>query len=419
MSTDLAQELAALADESANYADARAAIGAAQRHRRRRAVAVPVAAGLAALLAVGVIGVRAATSTGNRDVPGDVPAALALPPVVTPPTGYVPPLPTDRGVGPAVLAYRACPSTCPAYLVTATGRTYALGTPDRDANPLVATAAQVQDLAVSLSPDGRYLATTTNDATTIRDLTGTGVRREPFGLILAWSPGDRFVLVNGPHPGVAWAPAKELGLTTYWRVDLRGGTGTPVDPTGRLWGDAVADSGQVFTATQSIDPTAVDIQHELPADGETVVYAHEVLRPYEAVSFVQVESHPDGSGGESDVLEVVYGPDNRVAVTAFDTRTPGVGAVIRTSVVLSDVVTGRATLRAALPAHASRPFFFGDRVAYATQAHRTDPIDLYGVTRDGGSVLLSQLPPTAEYFVAGMAITEVGTAYIGVPGYTS
>lgn len=418
MTTGLTRELSALADESTNYADAGVAIAADQRYRRRRAAAVPVAAGLAALLAVGVAGVRAATSTGHRGSPADTRTVLVLPRVVTPPDGTVPPLPTGHGVGPAVLVYRACPSTCPAYLVTTAGRTYALDVPDKSLDPQPGLQAQIQDLDVSLSPDGRYLATTVGGRLTIRDLTGTGVRREPFGRVGTWSPDGRFVLIGFPFPGGGWLPGDEIP-NTNWRVDLRTGAEVPVDRAGLLMGDAVNDSGRVFTATQSIDPTAIDIQHELPADGETVVYAHSLLRPDEALSLVRAVSKPDGSGGEADWSEVVYGPDNRVAVTAFDNRTPYGHDPARSAVVRSDTVTGVATLRAALQPHAGRPFFLGDRLVYPAQAGRSDPIDLYGLTDSGGSVLISQLPPTAEYFVPGMDITEVGTAYFGVRGFTA
>lgn len=255
MTTELTRGLATLADESRDYTDAGAAVAAARRHRRR-AIMLPVAGGLAVVLVAAVVASGpAAVRTRPADPKTEV--VLTLPPVVTPPTGDVTPLPADRAVGPGVLAYRPCPTTCPAYLVTTSGEVYGIDVPHWAPGVGVGLTYRVRDLAVSLSPDGRYLAISVGDTTTVRDLTGTGVKEVSIGNVVAWSANDRYI------------------VNFVDRVDLWTGTVTVI----RTMDNGVTDGGQVLFD----DPQTTTIVRSLP-DGSTVIDAASVLREGETLS---------------------------------------------------------------------------------------------------------------------------------------
>src|SRR5262249_28734173 len=128
--------------------------------------------------------------------PGAV--ALRLPDQVADPPPGTPDLPSDHGVGPAVIAYRSCSGSCPGYLMLADGAQYRLRLPSMTAC-CASWAEAARDLPVSLSPDGRWLAVSTGHEVLLRDLITTDARTIPLDDIVAWSPNDRFVLGGCVH----------------------------------------------------------------------------------------------------------------------------------------------------------------------------------------------------------------------------
>jgi len=380
MSTDLRRSLAELADESNDYTDAAAAVAAARRYRRRM-VAVPVACVVAVTLVAAVV----AATRPSRDaapvepVPDRTTAGptelvkLALPKVVTAPTGAVPGLPANRAVGQGVLVYRPCPMTCPAYLVTVSGKTYEIDVPHVTPGVNTLRNQRQRDLEVSLSPDGRYLAISKGDHTTFRDLTGTAANDLPLENVVAWSPNDRYV------------------ANFEKKVDLSTGVVTPT----RTAFSALTDDGQLLDTT-TVDSRSIRVYPVEPGAGAgTVLDVSPAMNPGEAVFVV-----PDPQRDNSEKwYETAFGPGNVVAVTLF-AQDP---VLRRSAVAIGTDVTGTLGLRANLHPDGAVPFFLNDHVAYTTQLAPSTPIKVYSVSDDGGAVLLSQLPAGAEFFIAGMS----------------
>ena len=136
------------------------------------------------------------------------------------------PLPLDHACGPASLLYSLHRPGSPYYLVAQDGRQYLVP----------ANYSRAEPFAITLSPDGRWLAWTDGNDFRLRDLTGVAVRRVErnhpgYGAI--WSSDNRWLLLDGPH-------------AVYWMVDVHTGA---VDDVRDLPDDAcvgVSSDGSVL-----------------------------------------------------------------------------------------------------------------------------------------------------------------------------
>ena len=201
--TALKDLLTQVADEARLYDGTDRAVRA-MRRRRTAARLAPVAA---ALLVMVVVVSALALSRGSE--PGPSPVAAGLPTLLSP--AHAPPeLPSDRGVGPASLAYlrRAnIEDDGKLRLVTTGGRHYALPWALR---------------VVGISPDGRWVLWAESQWVVLRDLTGTERHEFPAagGWVSAvWSPdGRRLVVqfVHEPVPELIDQPGRDTVM-----VDLR------------------------------------------------------------------------------------------------------------------------------------------------------------------------------------------------------
>src|SRR5262245_20104075 len=110
MSLDLQRELSDLASRAQQYADPHAVLRVVRRRRRRGQLA-SAAAAVSVLAIVGTVALHHPTLTGPQlsTTAAPSPSIVEPPLVVDPPTGTVPELPTDRGIGSVALAYQPTP----------------------------------------------------------------------------------------------------------------------------------------------------------------------------------------------------------------------------------------------------------------------------------------------------------------------
>lgn len=166
------------------------------------ATVLPAALALASLV-TGCGGASASPATG-------------LPPACStglPADGTPDPLPADRPVGRAALAYQVG-HEAPIWLVTSTGERYTMPplpprpplSPDPQASELPEPLPpepprhdSVRDLR--LSPDGRWLARTGFGGTELRDLTGARIEQLPDSQTLHWSADGRWLVLQREHRG--------------------------------------------------------------------------------------------------------------------------------------------------------------------------------------------------------------------------
>ncbi len=377
-----------LARRAGEYGDPNAAIAAARR-ARRRSLLVPVVLAVGLAAASGTV----VASRGHRSslpLPQPAPAAsstLTLPPQVTQPQTQVPYLPADRAVGPAVIAYRACPRSCPAYLLMADGTQYQLQLPSLAAGCCDSWSPATRDLPVSLSPDGRWLAVSDGLSLRIRDLSGTDVRTAQLADVVAWSPDDRYLLGDCP--------------SGRCRADLDSSALAAMDPRAA----GVDRTGRVSAAFASLVPTTVDIQMTDP-DASAAISGGKILGGSEALWLPTDSNDPSSPSGHVDVA---FGSGSWYAATVYDMSSRRPKALL-----IGNDADGSIALRANLPDGAGPPFFFSGQATIAVQPAPTDPIKLLGVA-PGGLVELSTLRPRAEYAVAGQGLAAAGPAATTAP----
>jgi hypothetical protein len=150
------------------------------RRRRHLAVIAPLAAAL--LVAAGTVAALPLRPDGEGEAlvwsneVGWLPTRLV--PVESPP-----PLPADRGVAPAAVAYAVRNVQFPVTLFTGDGRHYRMP----------------GDGVRAISPDGRWVVFRRGETLALRDLTGTEVRDlgvDHRGTVGAWSPGSRWLALR-------------------------------------------------------------------------------------------------------------------------------------------------------------------------------------------------------------------------------
>jgi hypothetical protein len=194
------------------------------RRRRTLLVAGLVIVLVAVLVVAAGQGWRVWTARGNSVAADSVTAPLFddLPSRLTEPSPVVD-LPFDRGIGPAALFYYRQPDVATydleartfaqsdVYLVTRTGEQFRVGrTPDR-----------IGPVNVSLSVDGRWLASKRDAAWRVRDLTGTAEHEVRDGYIpWLWSTDAASLLLA--KPGVN-------GLRSFQVMELPGGRTRQLD----------------------------------------------------------------------------------------------------------------------------------------------------------------------------------------------
>jgi hypothetical protein len=311
-----------------------------------------------------------------------VAALPALPAQVRDPEQQVVTLPTDRGVGRALIAYRSCPHTCATYLLLDGGTQYRLATPSLAPECCATWSAVERDLPFSLSPDGRWLATSTGDRVTIRDLTSSAMRQaDRIDDVLAWSPGADFV-IGDCRNGIC-------------RVDLRTGTVSPIDPRAH----GVDDTGRVMTAFPSLATSSISLQITDP-DASAEISGDRVLHGNEEFSRLE--------NGVNQV-EVAFGAAGWYAAIAFDLNNG-----VPKALVLGNYTDGSIAGRTDLPAGAGQPFFIGLEATFPAQAAPAEPVVLFGVA-PGGLVARSTLPARAEFTVAGQGLAAAGPATLRAP----
>lgn len=390
MTNGLRRGLAELAELAPDYADAGAAMAVARGRSRRRRIAASVAAILVVTLGIGV-GTQRVRDAGLRPQPaiGTGTPVLTLPAVVTPPAHDVPPLPAGGPVGRAVLAYRLCARPCPTYLLMADGRQYRLDVP---------TVPNPAFLPVSLSPQGRYLAIDESGGQTeIRDLLGTTVHRVSVDAVTGWSRNDRYALGDDAL----------LDLRT-WRM-------SPVNrPPDLTYVAGVSDDGRIVETVNENDPTVLGLATLSYPGTFNMIEATDLLGPDEIVAEDFTAGQSGGGSAGKDWNEVAFGPGDRMAVVVYSSRFRYTEDLSfqspRRAILLGEARTGRLWQRVDLPAHAGAPFYLGDQPVFALQASRSAPIRLERVTAGGSIVSICELPPTADYIVAGMRGAVPGPA---------
>jgi hypothetical protein len=213
------------------------------RARRRRLVTRVVAAlvvvAVSASAAVALSEDRARTSV-VAEIDSTGPATQGrldwLPPRFTaPPVGRVPALPTDRGVGEGAIVY----SRDWVYtLLTRDGSSYGIPGVPR-----------------GISPDGRWLAYTSDGELVFRSLTDTRTRRTADSEINGWSV-DGALAVLSRHP----ADGTEPPVVTI--LDLEDGTArtVPVPDSEWWWRRGLSRDGQLILVTRLPFPPT----HETP-----------------------------------------------------------------------------------------------------------------------------------------------------------
>jgi DNA-binding CsgD family transcriptional regulator len=372
--------LVTLAGHAGDYADSRAAIAAADRARRRLAL-VPVV--LVVVLGGGAVSAVIAPHGHHVAKSGPLPDSrpgveLRLPAQVAEPQSSVPLLPGGHAVGRGLIAYRACPHTCTAYLMLADGTQYRLALPTGDPACCPNRTAAERDLPVSISPDGRWLAIADGGEVRLRDLTSSVVRRAAVTDIIAWSPNGRFILGDCPN-GVC-------------RVEVDTDASTPMDPRAR----GVDNTGRVIIAFSSIAVSSINVQITDP-DATAAITGGQLLHGTEAFAI---------PGSDAAAVRVAFGDQGWYAAIAFEARNRRPSAL-----VLGNFTDGSVAGRADLPAGAGQPFFFGLEATLPVQAAPADPVVLFGVA-PGGLVARSKLPARAEFAVAGQGWSTAGPAVI-------
>jgi len=359
-----------------NYADPALAIAAAVRGRLRRRL-LPL---VVILVVAGGVAVVVTRHGADRAGPAPLPkpstaSVVRLPEQVTEPPPGTPTLPTDRAVGRALIAYRSCARSCPAYLMLADRTQYRLTVPNLTGCCARWSAVQ-RDLPVSLSPTGRWLAISDGHQVTLRDLLSTDSRTVPLTDIVAWSPTDQFML------GDCDAGLCRFGLN--WQQGLAVANLAPV---------AIDDSGRLLTTSLGYLNTAVQVDISNPTTS-VVITGGDLIRASEGFS----------SDDRSAPLVMAFGPDGWYAIVAY-TLTSGRPSAL----VLGNYRDNTVASRGDLPDGSGAPFFFGLEPTFPVQTRPADPVVLYGLA-PGGLVARSSLPARAEFVVAGANLPSVGPA---------
>lgn len=215
-----------VAEQAKLYDRTEHALSVARRQRRLARVA-PVA--LAVAVATGLAAVWLPLRSSNVD--SDAAAMTPwLPQRLTVPEQVPPTLPTDHGVALGSLVYQTGDKST---LVTEDGRQYRL--------------PGAGDGLLGVSPDGRWLATTSGDKVLLRDLTTTGgiqIAGHGGGAKAAsWSPdGRRFALWTGSMAGNTAEPDVDPRIIV---VDLASRTQWTTPAPGNVTLIGVLDSGDV------------------------------------------------------------------------------------------------------------------------------------------------------------------------------
>ncbi|HEY7226181.1 MAG TPA: hypothetical protein VH561_21605 [Micromonosporaceae bacterium] len=407
LSLDIERELTELAGRARQYADA-AKVLLALRRRRRRRVAVVVTTGSAALTLVAVVAGMDILLPGTRtSLPGPARTSASagmpvLPPVVDPPQRALV-LPTDHGVGRTSLIYQAA-SGAATYLVAQDGTQYEV-----PVNPLSGTldAETFKKFPLELSSDGRWLVAVGPDATTLRDLTSTTVRRLEHARPGAWSPDGQWLVYYRDHD----AFLLNLGSGQSWPM------ATAQLGDGELALALPESDGQVVTGWFYGGFDEMRLEWTDPVNGRQTrslaVTEGGILKPYEHLSWQLLLAQCAGivadvrslGGGGSLLVGIYDEPEVRSCTDYSDPRAVDYAVVSTT--------TGRVTSRLNLPAAAAGPSWYGsgDTIVYATKAAESGRIQLNLVDPTGHSLgPLTSLP-------AGAVFDLPGALYLGpLPG---
>ncbi|MBV1855162.1 SigE family RNA polymerase sigma factor [Catellatospora sp. NEAU-YM18] len=285
----LREALPLYAEQAGQYANPTRAVTAAKRHRTARV------AGVAGLVLVPVLVGLVLLGPGRPDsrplLPPSSPSASPSPSLLPLP-GQLPdrrasaqPLPRDRGVGRGVALTRGS-DPGPVYLVTADGAWWRQDSPP--------------DGQASLSPDGRWLATMTQQEVVVRDLTGTQEHLLPQATWVGWAPSGGWLFVQTPT-----GPGRLVSLSA-WSV-------REVDAATTVTATAVLDTGELLRILDSRTTTRVPLQVVDPATG--------------AARLLSVDAAPYlGEGEDLVFMRNPAGPGSGFVV-ALDAAADGVGSV--------------------------------------------------------------------------------------------
>ncbi|MEU5904472.1 hypothetical protein ABZ780_08860 [Micromonospora sp. NPDC047467] len=299
--------------------------------------AAAVGAVIVVLVAAGVVAWGVAT---RRDEPASTAGAVVeqvlttLPPQLQPPATAVD-LPTDRGVGTGALIYH--PKTDPGdldptgknfeqhdiYLVTVSGEQFRIGR----------TPPNVGPLNLSLSPDGRWLATKRDGRWRVRDLSGTTEHEVMIGYELSvWSTDARSVLLVKP----------DEDSRDYAAMALPDGEVRPlgVRTSGVAWGVAFIDGRELAV-------------YEWQMLGGTSASSELTIKLTDVVTLVTRTLTLGGQTPSGRVPDVpVFGWHAGGSPTAIwaqvnlsDPRSTGTSTGLQQALLGVDVTTGAATTR--------------------------------------------------------------------------
>jgi hypothetical protein len=366
--TVLKDLLTQVADEARHYDGTERAVRALRRRRAAVRLA-PVAAALlvVAAVAASTLAVSRDSESGPTRTVGGLPSRLS-------PANSPPELPSDRGVGPASLAYllRASIEDDGEFrLVTTGGRQYALPRALR---------------VVGMSPDGRWVLWAESDRAVLRDLTGTEQVEfpapTPNGWISAvWSPDGRRLVVQ-----IVGRPASVLPNRLTAMVDLEPVVERFVPLTDNHYSPcAVRNSGVIILCPRA-ESSSTNLRLVDGATGRTTgeidVYAW--LRPGEGIGPI--------------AGPLVPRPDD--ATLLLPLLGPGARTTDQSDIVAIDLDEGRVTARYPLP---NRLPPYVSKAPDGTEEYgESDRRELAAAPAEG--VLLVHISPRADDPMSGRAV---------------
>jgi hypothetical protein len=266
---------------------------------------------------------------------------------------------------------------------------------------------EFRNVPLSLSPDGRWLLSVEDDETRVRDLTGTGVRAlGRLALPMAWSPDGRWLIYSA--------------LPAFILLDVESGQSWPLGPHGPSGGENVAlDSGGRLVRFPPYGEHRVNLVWADPVHGgdgrPVVVEAGGLLGPTESLVWrvrVGTVEEPQCEGTSTWMSPLA---DDRLLIGVYERvevlSCPQMPAPVQVSYLVVAATTGQVTGLLRLPAGAGEPSWYGDDVAYPTQASPSDRVELALVTPTGASLgRLTSLPAGATFVLAGARRSYVGPA---------